>query len=176
MVPFSFACLETCLSELDRQFRYDYFNTLVKPLGKLLQRLPTTIKHLLQFLRHTSTFQPSYISNYLCPQIPQAFSPSPNSSSHHPHPQGGPGASRHPRRPQRPARPPGRRGALPAAPAAARGAGGVAEEMAGGVDAATDQLESGGKVGGNLGGYIRQLLDASGRWGQVVSEGSQIWG
>jgi len=38
--------------------------------------------------------------------------------------------------------------------------------MAGGVDAAaTDQLESGGKVGGNLGGYMRQLLVVGGgRW------------
>lgn len=145
---YHFLCISRNLSELDRQFRYDYFNTLVKPLGKLLRRLPTTIKHLLQFLRHTSTFQPSYISLYLQLPLP------PNTPSfltipqliHHPHPQGGPGASRHPRRPQRPARPPGRHGALPAAPAAARGAGGVAEEMAGGVDtAATDQLESGGK-------------------------------
>ena len=53
---YHFLCISRNLSELDRQFRYDYFYILVKPLGKLLQWLPTTIKNLLQFLRHTSTF------------------------------------------------------------------------------------------------------------------------
>ena len=142
LATISFAFLETCGTGPAIQY----------PCEAPWQASPAVANHhqtpLTVLAAHLNFLTYSYISLYLQLPLP------PNTPSfltipqliHHPHPQGGPGASRHPRRPQRPARPPGRHGALPAAPAAARGAGGVAEEMAGGVDtAATDQLESGGK-------------------------------